>query len=126
MFRTPVGTRRSEGTITYTTDTLDRYASFFSAYRGSHRWGATDFAPFPVSAFLGEYRRGLMNALEAGFPLPEGYQELLYTVLPFVAWHDRHRIRRSKDVDGERTGQMGLASAIQLALELIAGYTGES
>jgi hypothetical protein len=126
MFRTPVGTRRSEGTITYTTDTLDRYASFFSSYRGSHRWGATDFAPFPVSAFLGEYRRGLMNALEAGFPLPEGYQELLYTVLPFVAWHDRHRIRRSKDVDGERTGQMGLASAIQLALELIAGYTGES
>ena len=116
MFRTPVAARSSGGSITYTTDTLDRYASFFKAYRGQYRWEAADFAPFPVRAFLGEYRRALTNALRAGFPFPERDQDLLYTVLPFVAWHARHRL-------GE---QKGLASAIQLALELIAGYTGES
>ena len=116
MFRTPVGTRNSAGTITYTTDTLDRYASFFQSYRGRFRWESADFTPFPARTFLGEYRSALMNALHAGMLFPGRGHELLYTVLPFVAWHTRHR----------QGAQKGLANAIQLALELIAGYTGES
>ena len=126
MFRTLVGIRNSEGAITYTTETLDRYASFFASYQGRYRWEAADFAPFPARAFLGEYRRALISALRAGLPFPERDLELLYTVLPFVAWHARHSLGMPEGTDTERKGQKGLANAIQLALELIAGYTGES
>ncbi len=122
MFRTPVGTRNVLGTITYTTETLDRYARSFSDYQGQNRWKQSDFAFFPFGEFLGKYREELQGLLSATRPDPE----ILYSILPLAAWLSRSGRYNYcvKSADGKP--QNKLAGVIELALELIAGYTVES
>lgn len=122
MFRTPVGTRSDSGTITYTTETLDRYARSFSDYQGKNRWKPSDFALFPYGEFLAKYREELQALLSVTRP----DTEMLYSILPLAAWLSRSgRYNRGvKYTDGKP--QNKLAGVIELALELIAGYTVES
>lgn len=122
MFRTPVGTRKAAGTITYTTETLDRYARSFAEYQGKNRWQPSDFATFPYAKFLAKYRQDLQDLLSVTRPDPE----ILYSILPLAAWLSRSGRSKYyvKSTDGKP--QNKLAGVIELALALIAGYTVES
>ena len=114
MFRTPVSRKSSGARITYTTGTLEQYASSLRVYRSIHCWTASDFKLFPASDFLEMYRQALTKLAASG----EISGPVLYSILPFAAWYSAKRT--------EESGQKNMEIVINLALDLIAGYTSKS
>jgi len=118
MFRSPVSRTASEGGFTYSTDTLDRYALACKTFRPQHRWSGEHFERFPAHAFFVEYRKSLVRLAETCGRNPARSDPALRSLLPLMAWN---RVRKT------RTGmRKDTADAINLALGLIAGYTGVS
>lgn len=122
MFRTPVTRSVSDGKISYSTDTLERYADFCARYRPQNRWAGDRFVPFPAASFFPVYRNALRNLARAHADNPGRYTDrsdpVLLTLLPFIAWN------ASKN--GRPGNAKTVTDAINLALDLIAGYTGVS
>jgi hypothetical protein len=112
MFRTEVRRTEENGTLTYTTDVLDRYALAAKEACGTRNAGAVDFwateagGGFPFDAFIASYRDELTRSLSTG----SCHDDVLKTLLPLMAW------RRDRNT----------SNVIKLALELIARYTAVS
>ena len=111
MFRTPVTRIETSGGLTYTTATLERYAVEAKTIRGTTRWTHDSFHPFPFDVFFSQYQESLQNLLTN----PKRNDPVLFTILPFFAWNTR--------LKAGRTSQKVFNNTIQLALDLIAGYT---
>lgn len=111
MFRTPVSRVTTATGITYKTETLNRYAQACDRFMKRNHWTAEQFENFPADRFLKSYRKAIIGlALQMDRNDP-----VLYTLLPFFAWVSTNKTRGDKR---KNTGEI-----IQLALELIAGYT---
>lgn len=106
MFRTAVRQELAGDGITYRTDVLDRYSAALAAYRPGKVWTPSLFASFPVDEFISRYRADIARILASG----NLDDSLLVTLYPFMAWH------------AAKKGP-GMREAIQLASDLIAGYT---
>ncbi len=111
IFRTPVTRIEGPRGLTYTTDTLERYARANTIFTPNNRWTPDMFNPFPAEAFLRKYREDLENLL-INNTMDNG---ILYTILPFLSWCTENKIRPESPKNRQDT--------IQLALDLIAGYT---
>jgi hypothetical protein len=121
MFRTDVVARTIGGRITYATETLDRYARAASEYVPSGLWREADFIPFPARRFFSAFRKELEDASRGH---PNGHRAMT-AVLPLAAWCGRSAGRNPRDASGDRIPR-AVDRAIQLALDMIAGYTGQS
>ncbi len=121
MFRTDVVARAIDGRLTYGTETLDRYARAAREYVPTGAWRESDFTPFPARSFFLSFRKELEDAARGD---PNG-QRAMMTVLPLAAWCERAVGRNPRDARDDRTLK-AVNRAIQLALDLIAGYTGQS
>jgi hypothetical protein len=111
LFRSEVSRIPEDGSITYTTELLRRYADSCRSYRLDSRWSTNDFHRFNFSSFLQNYIHELKKALlcehdKMDFPV---------SLLPLLAWYTKKE--KSRDQQHE------MQTVINLALDLIEGYT---
>jgi len=114
MFRTPVRRTVQDSRISYSTEVLERYARSFREYRQQGFWKPGQFARFPFDEFMQRYRSDLSCLLDD--PCPEG--PVFTSILPLLAWYSAR--------NGHAESQKPVRNTIQLALDLIAGYTSVS
>ncbi len=115
MFRTPVTRIADDGGITYRTETLDRYAAACEKIGLTRLWGNASSGSFPFAQFLGEYTEALTSLRGAGSEAVNLEGDAAKTLLPLAAWFRASAARSAVP--------FSLGSVINLALELIAGYT---
>lgn len=121
MFRTSVVARTIDGRITYGTETLERYARACRDYVPTGHWRESDFTRFPAKSFFTSFRKELEDAARGD---PNGHRAMT-AVLPLAAWCERAVGRNPRDASEDRSPK-AVTRAIQLALDMIAGYTGQS
>lgn len=111
IFRTPVQRTKQNGSISYTNEILQFYSKEIHLNNCSKKWTKDDFISFPFNNFLQN-----VLASYSTFKYPQEInQEYFFTLLPFMAWFNHsHRINNPA---------CSVHDAINLALELIAGYT---
>lgn len=115
MFRTNVRRETdTTGKITYKTDILDSYAASCSQWEITNNSCLLVLSPFDYSEFHSAFLSELKEADST-----ETRNPLFYTVIPFVAWYRKTHPSPVSNSDVIR-------DSIQLALRLIAGYTGKS
>lgn len=113
IFRTSVTKTLTERGISYSTETLSRYAEACtraSARKGS-RWRCGAIDPFPFGKFMEQY----LSEVEAVMSSHDRKNPAFSTLLPFVAWY-----RASCSRQGDKPD---FGHAIKLAHDLIARYT---
>ncbi len=115
MFRSPVTRSVTDGIISYSTATLDRYADSCARFRSQNRWEANQWIPFPSSSFFLAYRNALEKLVLEGVLKADRDDPILCTLLPLIAWNGSKNTRPGF---GKTT-----TDAINLALALIARYT---
>ena len=102
---------------TYGTAVMRSYREAMNSVVPITRWTEGSVSAFPVQEFMKRLSRGLRN-LSAGETGSTGDAGLYAGMLPFFAWFQRHH-----DLPA---GENSRKKAIELALDMIAGYTGSS
>lgn len=110
MFRTPVTKIKSNAGLTYSTETLERYALFYQNFISKNFWKPGNFHLFPSESFLVEYKKDIERIMY-NFDINDSVS---FTLYPFIAWVLNNKIREESRKDVKK--------AIQLALVLIARY----
>lgn len=111
MFRSAVERTHDAGGWTYHTEVMRSYKQAMNTAIQPIRWTDDTFSAFPVDEFLGRLTRGLKEILSND----TGHTDWYTAMLPFFAWFQRHH--------AIHPGENGRKKAIQLALDMIAGYT---
>ena len=110
VFRTEVASSIASSGITYTPPILSLYAQELDSYQCMHTWSASCFSEFKVDDFLQKY----INSLRQLQHDNRNIQNPVYiSLMPLLAWHTTQMRYTKGNID----------MVIQLALELIAGYT---
>lgn len=114
MFRGGIERTRDSGGWTYHTPVMRSYRDAMTTTVQKTRWSNGSFSAFPVEEFLSQLADGFRK-----FNCGDMQDTGLYTgMLPFFAWYQRYH-----DLP---PGEKNRKKAIQLALAMIAGYTGTS
>lgn len=111
LFRTPVTRICKNGSISYTTEILEQYAKEVHSKKNINLWSKKDFNLFPFQEFIANLQ---YEYSKIQYPDSRN-KKSFFTLLPFIAWHNH----------SQRTNNITCPAheAINLALELIAGYT---
>ncbi len=120
LFRTPISRAEAgDGLFDYGTPVLDTYAAAFDSWSAPNLQRFESVSAFDYDAFA-EYYRGELRRAAA---TPSRENPVIVSLLPFLAWY--RKWRGDAGVAGGAVRATLLHDAIQLALTLIAGYTGK-
>jgi len=111
MFRTPVTRSTVHGKVSYSTETLRTYRLLFEQQADAGSWTTGSFSQFPADVFVRHFSQCLASHPHTG----DDDGNAFTAMLPFFSWYQN----RYGLPPGEKTQK----KAIELALELIAGYT---
>jgi hypothetical protein len=114
MFRTEVKKSIHEKSVTYFTDTLTNYRIAAQNFRGTSKWFGKTWKPFPAREFFDQLVTELTRLKTAEI----GFENASVSILPLLAWFGSHK-------QGKQFATQS-GNVINLALELIARYTGKS
>lgn len=111
IFRTPVERSAYNSGYSYTTDTLLSYKAELAAWKPGNKWNNKEFSLFPTKKFA----TVLIKSLKTLSEQKEMCGPLFLAMIPFFAWF-QNRYSLSCEQKNQK-------KAIELALEMIAGYT---
>lgn len=114
MFRTDVQREINRNGITYIPPTLAAYRRAFEALPVPPRWTPDYCVPHDGRAVLSALRHDLEQCIDSDSP----GSFLFEPMMPFFAWYQKNQ--------QPSAGHLWRKKAIELALDMIAGYTGVS